>query len=1822
MVWLLGTLGGMAKGAVNASKKSLEFVVDIGQEVVGLDDEYDGVWGTIWGSWEDNILGAEDGDGVVQHLFGEEGVGGRFFGAIPEEIRSPATSIINPVFDAMEVAYKYGVDRNIGTLIGVGQRGLMNSFDALTGQGDIGDVFSVFDPNEWRQAYKITESRSAGQALAMASRWIDLDDPAEVERFKGTAYYNMVSGTFDAFSNIILDPANVLLGTGKVGKLSKNAQKYAKKKVGIGYSTTEEAIKKSGAYAKFDTALEKLRFADDLVWSDEYQKGKGFAETDYDTIDILTTRILDEAKKGNLGVDAKKFTPEQARALASLPNKAAREKYLTLAVSGGDNAVLDEMHQAAENWALSHQQDGLHYQLDEINRQLDAGETFVENFDTRKFLETEQKRLEKKLQDENPELPFGAALSIKEERLKTLAARKDVDRGPVTADELNARYDALNDNQALVDAATDQVLIQNHVSTMDALPKIGAFNGAGLAAKTFVERLPVLGGVSSTRLVRAIVEKVPQGMIIWDDTNQSFTAFQRMLRDASRIGIDGIDQGFVDKKLGSWTATNNTEELSKIFNSTVDEINQGIVNKFSQRMEGVNKDELVQILQRQWKAGDSELKNKARNARIYGNKGIRITTAAEGGETVARFMPITTQQLESATLVPRYDLYKQAFTDKSLFKTYAGQGMSVTSAALNGFTSVWKKSVLLRPAWPMRVLIDEYARTSAHLGTIDTLKSVMGGMTDLRANWFRKNGIDLGPDIQKGMLDELGYTKKDEIRQAKIYGYKKGLTELDQYANGKINEKDLSSYSRKRIDDNKGDATEAFNQLKSERDLLIEQNQPVNYYDLIEEFVAKNGEDAATELVRKTIYDNYGRKRIGTRSAVVGVGAGVVAGPVGLAIGALYGLMARNSLQRLAQIETGSAVGLQLRSVARSQLTAEIKSIRASVADVTDDVQLAAANQKIKDLNVAAGLLESQAKLLSEQQRVQRNAMRSENVEMYSNFDKAGKMLTDAGIGGAHIGGVSFANHFGNTPQQIAIYRNAMSADNSNRALWDSASQASQRTQKQLREPRQFDGAGGPKQREGFVQAYNDTVNRQFVPSTDPTVANAYQDFQRLMWEGKTNDELVAWLRSGDGVVLQDAMPHYFAQTDELDYNDVLNVMREEFNSLVPSHPDFADVRKQIIEGREVNWDRDIQPIVNRKYEGDIDNVREALNEPDFGKVIGDSKFEDAAKQGRLLERIGQQLDRTFQNIGTMPTDVLTRSLVFRTNYTKEMSVRIARFEDKGRFKLKESDIKKMELQARDVALKKTRDLLYDLAERSKFEEVVANIMPFYGAWQEVITRWSGLAARNPAFVAAGARNFRQAIEIMDSKDENGDPVFVLRLPESWMGAELGGIKVFGKLAALGDNTIDFNFSSASMISAGLPGFGPLVGIPASETILKVPELAEAFELLLPYGPTEGQTFLERVVKQAQPTWTKTATSALFNTAQRQRVVARITADLMAEYYETGITVETEAEKAAFDKEIQERATQILTVRMLGNLSLPLSFVAQSPHQEIINGYKRVLKDSGTEEASEWLFSKHPEMYGILGRQTRVRSVASATLEGEKLYQETKDFADENAVIGDFIVGKIGALESGFEYNRAVQIKELNEGRRVRLDPSEIYTRSSEAKGWHEYNDQMQIINNELTRRGMNGLSVNLNAKTNTDLSEIKNKIIDEIAITNPAWKEKFNTIKSAAEISEVIHSFRAVVDSDLFEDRVEFPPLVEYIETRDLISEELERRFTETNNPDHATLSHKTNADLKQLWLEFRLEISAKPDFASIFSRYFDKDDSISRVSWPSSYLAKQGVS
>ena len=48
---------GIANAAFQATASGVELFTDIVKGVYDDEDEYDGVAGTIWGSWNDNVLG-------------------------------------------------------------------------------------------------------------------------------------------------------------------------------------------------------------------------------------------------------------------------------------------------------------------------------------------------------------------------------------------------------------------------------------------------------------------------------------------------------------------------------------------------------------------------------------------------------------------------------------------------------------------------------------------------------------------------------------------------------------------------------------------------------------------------------------------------------------------------------------------------------------------------------------------------------------------------------------------------------------------------------------------------------------------------------------------------------------------------------------------------------------------------------------------------------------------------------------------------------------------------------------------------------------------------------------------------------------------------------------------------------------------------------------------------------------------------------------------------------------------------------------------------------------------------------------------------------------------------------------------------------------------------------------------------------------------------------------------------------------------------------------------------------------------------------------
>ena len=191
---------GIANAAFQATASGVELFTDIVRGVVDDEDEYDGIAGTIWGSWNDNVLGE---GGVLQSLMGPEGVGGQIIGGLPEydsetdpwwmagpgALRTGGRPIFNAAFDTIDTLYEYGVDRPIAVAITLANAGLMDGF-----------VLNYLDPRVWQQVNEILGvadyfgdspfakglpegeggGRSSGQALALMVNRANILDPTEV----------------------------------------------------------------------------------------------------------------------------------------------------------------------------------------------------------------------------------------------------------------------------------------------------------------------------------------------------------------------------------------------------------------------------------------------------------------------------------------------------------------------------------------------------------------------------------------------------------------------------------------------------------------------------------------------------------------------------------------------------------------------------------------------------------------------------------------------------------------------------------------------------------------------------------------------------------------------------------------------------------------------------------------------------------------------------------------------------------------------------------------------------------------------------------------------------------------------------------------------------------------------------------------------------------------------------------------------------------------------------------------------------------------------------------------------------------------------------------------------------------------------------------------------------------------------------------------------------------------------------------------------------------------------------------------------------------
>ena len=1375
----------------------------------------------------------------------------------------------------------------------------------------------------------------------------------------------------------------------------------------------------------------------------------------------------------------------------------------------------------------------------------------------------------------------------------------------------------------------------------------------------------------SSRRIRFITERLPHTHIFFTEAN-AIDQFERVLTQASRIEDGRIlkEAGIsVNEILGEFTAAKiqgNYRHMEDLYNGTIRRINNGIDNNFvknedfgslagidvnhrtaSQMWEGSNdswieeRQTIIGItnpegqLETSMQAGKTEVGTAEPTIdpflEQYRDEASIRVIRDENAEIIVQQFGFSPSQIQQSAVLPRYDIIDQEIKNWNNIKTRRrvkfaeerakAKGRDVEAARTRALIPVterltaplrspantaygyWRKSVLSTPKWPMRVQIDEQMRIAANIGALSTIVNFRGGFERMRQaqavhkldNWDELKKTDL---LQKGMAD---YAAKNDIDIA-------GTDVVSLY-----------------------------------------------------EAVGPKGFDAAVkDVTKKLVLDGRARSRLRRNYIAKGALFGTFMGnPV---MGAAYGLWSKGSRRR--------------RINEAAQQTA---ALHYAGALKIEGRRLLAEATSAEDLSVAR-------QLMSDADYISKNAETSYKFSNVKNaFDSAEELLAKAGFSGITIGRNQMRNAFGDDGRFIEQIEASNSANEALSSIYRSAHDTAKRELDQYAPDYAIRDYLERPSDEAWQTGYSAMLNRL-------TTSEAGKSFYEAVWSNIPDRELrVATLTNlfyNNPKMFTDLVQNSvdlgmnrWLTSD--DYGRLAEQIVEEFDSVLPPQY-FPDHRASAAAG-DTRWNID-QDDWNRIFDSELAGK---VN-PDTGQKMPsrvgleespsfeDGPAVDAFVQRRVIEHIRQthpgfgktftpktvngesdkllrswvddKFDNIFSVLAEIPSDQLSRHPFFKSVYERELRRIISPMgDDAQKISLSQKKMNEIENFAREQALTETRELLYDLRETTRAAEVLANVSPFFNAWQEVIGRWSGIAADNPTFVANVGRLYSKeweasALGLSEIEDENGNTYITFRLTGPGYDEEGNERTIFdvmpesvkNRLIPLPlrdtNNTVRFSKDSLNTMLEGSPGVGPMITIPVREAIVGNPQLEDTMSFMFPFGHPQGGTF-DRLIKANLPSWAKAVDDVMRETHRYEAVQTRMFRDLVIEAQASGEFIDWADETVwrDFEEEANSRADQWFAFKFGTALLSPASTTMIFPYEPLKQEYRELQKEHGKLIAEDMFLSRYGEdFFALTSALSRSNDGLPASVTIEERREKHKDLIEVlgDSGVGAYVVGAVGSDLEQLRYSQAVQnaqfLEPVSPGskvmRRELFTGRELVETNQARLGWRSFSELSDWVKSKQDEAAAAGLSTNLNSKHLRAVSAIKQLKIDELAKANPSWAAEYNDVNSSPQKRNSINdAFIKVLSDPVIAQRDSARHIAEYYRARMWVQGKLEQRKRDGGS---AQLENsRSNADLLAVWEEVRTQMSLNPQFAPVFDRYFTRDmiseeTFIELSDWPEGFL------
>ena len=1821
------------------------------------------------GSVQEDLLG-----GVIGGLMGPEGIGGTLIGALPEEIRDPGRVILDPVFGAWDWTIQEVVDRPLGTVA------------TIYGAALNGGPEHFFDLDTYTRAWKINDERTAGQSFAAALWMIDPFDEEEYNSIQDDPIFNLISGTAD-FVQEFIDPVTYVGGTSlkllrgttvtaKAGRtfasgrniLNPKGSLVPKRVLGKGTGLRPGTIggKRRGIFTKTDAQREvvkgvqqnylsqrvanvidspKWRAGNDLI--DQSQAGKAVPLLPKERFAIL---------RDHLGATGRSLSDEALILISNGDNAAKRNN--NLRALSGDFSVFREMETAAA---------ALRNVLSEAKY---PGGTGVASFVAK-----------------SGDVDAIAALNdfdwamldvFGDELERSQRVRYDYSIG-------NGRYE----QSGLYQRTLGELSVEKTLLALDQLlsDEVGGPRGLAAAAPNVISEMPTgtrlqefvqkqraeaeRNGSSVTQIVnhntvggrnkvvRWLTERVPQTHIFFLADN-AVEQFRRTLVQAMRV--DGIERAprWVEEQVGHFAGLHvakDAAEMQRFFSATMGELISEVDEMFDGKIDGYARD--IGKLSDTMAELNDEWTNAIAPDKIVGvtneagvvDATLRVVREGDTKNTLIVQYGFSPAQVEASALLPRFDVVQRTaeLADKGKLNQKVREIGRGTSDLVQPVYQFWRQSVLLTPKWPMRVALDEQLRIASQLGAVSTISNFAKGFEDLR----RAQSVF---NLQN--WDEVGKVERLNVHMAGRLGF---LDDSDLYVVDlelKRQLKDPETGEAIRVADLPPEVAarrkELIDQKKKHRAAseILENNDLVELWDQVGQ---EGFDEAVKSVIKELVTDARNRNRLVRNAGVKGLLAGAVIGnPV---IGAMYGMASFTSRRRRVRDASTQKSALNYAGAMRQQG-------RMLMADAFSPEDLVAAKAMLSD----AAFIEEQ--VVKAQGKTALAAERAQSA-----FDKADELMEQAGVPSLQIGSTNFRNAFGDDPRFQEQIRSENSANKSQGAIFTGAKRFSEDQISKFSPKERIVGdyLSGVSS-SSWNEAYENMINLY----TSSSIKN---EFYQIVWgDGifqNRVDEL-ADLLVRDHELRERILKNtgYFDKSPGLDgksvigyeslqpedFKNIAKGIMEEYENILPSdffpktrakarsgtftwadvqremmsletssgqrlaiiRGDFVagtgyDVRKNGIEAANIEAIRNISPQPGRaSYES-------------FGRAHAPERI-TTSEDISLIERGKEKARGLFTILGELPSDNLARHPFFNSVYEREMRRQVEHLVDAdGNLNISQNAIDKIEDNARQVALKEVRTLLYDLAETTRAGEYLANISPFFNAWQEVVGRWSGIAVENPFFVGEAMRIYRKPWEaetlgLSEVTTDDGSTYFVFRLfgdAYDETGAESTifdaipeSVRSWAIPKALRDSDAPLRFSKNGLntMLQGSPGVGPMVTIPIREAIMASPQLEESVSFLFPFGhPKAG--FLGRVIHANAPTWAKSVDNMVQDTHTAEALQARTFRDIMVQMAAAGTPFDYSDE--LMWNEVQElaesRTRDLLFFQTGASLLFPTSVSPMSPYQPLIEEYRELEAEHGFRVAQSMFLDLYGEdFFALSARMSQLNDGVSSSIEAETIYMQLDELIQAHPAIGGFISRSLGSTDGNYAYSSIASARQFqtelapgsDKNRRELKSGREVMEFADTQLGWKAYSELMDWVRIQQDLALAAGLNPHLNTNHMRGVAAVKAKNIAKIAEKHPIWETEYLDIfASERKRKEINDGFVAALADKTILGRADTKHVIEYFELRMFVQRELIRRKEEDGGSLNLERA-KSNANLFGFWEQEKEKLGRRPEFSSVYDRYFERDN------------------